>query len=83
VPADHYTVLGVERTASPAEITRAYHRLVRRHHPDAHHAERAAYDRHHPAPSPPPPPPAPRTPDRHPLIRVGPVRYHGPRWPPG
>jgi curved DNA-binding protein CbpA len=91
VVADHYAVLGVTRTASLAEITRAYHRLVRRHHPDAQHAEarperlraivaaytvlrdpsrRAAYDRHHR-----PPPPAPA--DRQPLIRVGPVRYHG------
>jgi DnaJ-class molecular chaperone len=32
---DHYTVLGVDSTASPEEITHAFHRLVRRYHPDA------------------------------------------------
>jgi curved DNA-binding protein CbpA len=31
---DHYAALGVPRTATDEEITRAYHRLVRRHHPD-------------------------------------------------
>lgn len=32
---DPYAVLGVARTASSAEITSAYRRLVRKHHPDA------------------------------------------------
>ena len=32
--ADHYTQLGVTRDAAPAEIRRAYHRLVFAHHPD-------------------------------------------------
>ncbi|OLF18818.1 J domain-containing protein [Actinophytocola xanthii] len=31
---DHYATLGVPRAATDEEITRAYHRLVRRHHPD-------------------------------------------------
>ena len=33
--SDHYTVLGVARTASAAEIKAAYRTLVKRHHPDA------------------------------------------------
>jgi curved DNA-binding protein CbpA len=33
---DHYTVLGVAATASAQEITRAFHRLARRYHPDSH-----------------------------------------------
>jgi len=36
VEPDLYAVLGVARTAPADEITRAYHRLVRHHHPDAH-----------------------------------------------
>jgi curved DNA-binding protein CbpA len=31
---DPYAVLGVPRTATPAEVTQAYRRLVRRLHPD-------------------------------------------------
>ncbi len=32
--ADPYLVLGVGRTATQAELSRAYRRLLRRHHPD-------------------------------------------------
>ena len=33
---DHYGVLGVARSASPAELRRAYLALARSHHPDFH-----------------------------------------------
>jgi curved DNA-binding protein CbpA len=40
---DLYAVLGVARTASAAEITRACHRLVRQFHPDANPAATPQY----------------------------------------
>jgi curved DNA-binding protein CbpA len=94
---DYYAVLGVARTASAVEITRAYHRLVRLHHPDTRDAEaesdrlrevvaayavlrdpdrRAAYDRRFVRVEAGRARPRPR-PGAEPMIRVGPVRYHG------
>lgn len=32
--SDHYAVLGVPSTAAPQQITHAFHRMVRLHHPD-------------------------------------------------
>lgn len=103
---DHYAVLGVAATASPAEIAHAYRRRVRRHHPDtgkntgseglsavlAAYAvlrdpvRRHDYDRQRQSTqdtertsaltaSAAPFAPADRS---QPLLRVGPVRYHGP-----
>lgn len=39
---NHYQVLGVGTGADPAEIRRAYLRLARAHHPDAHTGEGSA-----------------------------------------
>ncbi|HKN98463.1 MAG TPA: DnaJ domain-containing protein [Pseudonocardiaceae bacterium] len=91
---DYYAVLGVPSTASPAEIAHAYRRRIRSQHPDVQDgagseglsavvaayavlrdpARRADYDQRR-RPAPPPVTPPSRT---RPLLRVGPVRYHGP-----
>ena len=39
---DYYAVLGVPRTASQAEIKRAFRKLAREHHPDVRPGDRAA-----------------------------------------
>jgi curved DNA-binding protein CbpA len=41
-PVDPYTELGVSRDATPAEIARAFRRLLRRHHPDTRPAATSA-----------------------------------------
>jgi curved DNA-binding protein CbpA len=42
---DHYTVLGVEPSASARQITSAYRRLVRTLHPDSHPRQPSARER--------------------------------------
>lgn len=41
----YYRILGVERSAAPAEVKRAYHRLARKFHPDHHAGHPMAQER--------------------------------------
>jgi molecular chaperone DnaJ len=45
MPADYYQTLGVERTASPEDIRKAYRHLARKHHPDLNPGDKAAEER--------------------------------------
>ena len=42
---DYYKVLGVAETASAKEITKAYRKLARTHHPDANQSDPSAEER--------------------------------------
>lgn len=45
MPQDYYQTLGVERGASPEEIKRAFRRLAKEHHPDAHQGDKKEAER--------------------------------------
>jgi curved DNA-binding protein CbpA len=43
--SDYYSLLGIKRSASPAEIKNAYRRMVFRYHPDRNPDDREAADK--------------------------------------
>jgi molecular chaperone DnaJ len=45
LPQDYYRTLGVERSASPDEIKRAFRRLAKEHHPDANKGDKKEAER--------------------------------------
>ena len=42
---DYYTILGVPKTATQADVKKAYRKLARKHHPDQNQGDKTAEQR--------------------------------------